>query len=92
MTETEFVLMQEKIDNLEGYCLEIDNNLNWYKENNTSSDWLEKRVIALEEQVRMLIHRTNPHVTTAQKRELTKLWIDTEKRKCMLYTLTEEKD
>ncbi len=54
MTEEEFVLTQERIDNIEAHCMSIEKDLAWHKENTTSGDWLEKRVIALEHQVREL--------------------------------------
>ncbi len=58
MTESEFILAQERIDNVEARCDALHKDLAEYAEANPSDDWLEKRVMALEDQVRLLIHCT----------------------------------
>lgn len=56
MTESEFVLIQERIKNVEAHCMSIEKDLCEYKENNPKGNdqWLEARVRRLEEQVKEL--------------------------------------
>lgn len=89
MTETEFVLTQERIDNVEAHCASLEKDLAWHKENTTSGDWLEKRVIALEHEVRLLLQRTDPRLTEAQRKKLDKLWLENRKNRAVGYTKVE---
>ena len=80
MTEEEFVLTQERIDNVEAYCASIEKDLAWHKENNISCEWLEKRVIALEHQVRDIIRSLSPMTPAAVKAQIDKSWAEARER------------
>lgn len=75
--EADFVLTQERIDNVEAHCVSIEKDMAEYMERNPkgTDQWLEERVRALEEQVKILIActvhlRTTTGYATAHIQEL----------------------
>lgn len=70
MTESEFILTQERIENIEAHCASIEKDMTEYMEKNPKGNdqWLEARVRLLEEQVKELRESRNAARTKADSR------------------------
>jgi hypothetical protein len=57
MTEDEFVLTQERINNIEAHCRSIERDMAEYMSDNPKGNdqWIEKRVRVLEDKVNLLM-------------------------------------